>query len=234
MSDFILHIDTASSRGLVMISEKGVPVAFRINQNPHEHAAFVQPAIRELLDETDLTGRHFKCLAVANGPGSYTGLRVGLASAKGLCYTWQVPLCTLSSLKIMALATRDLVDRGNDLSVDQYFLAPMIDARRMEVFYALYQNQGLNEIIYPGSMVLDELFLENVLANHPVCFSGDGAVKWKSICNSPNARFFEVEENENAFAQLAWQASNALLYVNIVHAEPFYSKEFFSPGFVIK
>lgn len=234
MSNFILHIDTASARGLVMISEQGVPLAVRTNLNPQDHAAFVQPAIREIFNETGLKSNQFRCIAVANGPGSYTGLRVGLAAAKGLGYAWKLPLCTLSSLKIMALATRNLVENGLGPDAEQYYLAPLIDARRMEVFYALYQNQGLTEIIPPGAMVLDSSFLMDILSDQHVYFSGDGATKWKSMCNSPNARFIELPETENAFAGLAWEHSAKSLYSNIAYAEPFYAKEFYSPIFVNK
>lgn len=195
-----------------------------------EHASFVQPAIRRLLEDTGLVGSQFRCVAVANGPGSYTGLRVGLAAAKGLCYAWKIPLSTLSSLGILAMATRDLVQERNIGNMPQdYYLAPMIDARRMEVFFALYRQQGLKEIFPPCAQILESGFLAEWLRENTVFFAGDGALKWQSICQSPNAHFVDTHLTEGAFAHLAMEYSKASRYADLAYAEPFYAKDFYSP-----
>jgi tRNA threonylcarbamoyladenosine biosynthesis protein TsaB len=229
MGRYILHIDTSSSRGLVMISQSGKPITFRVNTNAFAHASFLQPAVKELLEELEIDKSEIICIAVANGPGSYTGLRVGLAAAKGLCYAWQLPLITLSSLFIMAKAMQDLTITNQNEFVENIAFVPMIDARRMEVFFALYSNIGLNTIIDPSPVVIDGNFLVNELQNSILYFSGDGASKWQNLCLSENARFINLPHLEHAFAYCAFQAALKQEWADIAYSEPFYKKDFYTP-----
>lgn len=230
MNDFILHIDTSSSNGIVMLSRMGRPEVFRENPVAKDHAAFVQPAVKEVLTEAGVTPDDILCVAVANGPGSYTGIRVGLASAKGLCYAWNKPLLTVSSLYIMAKALQLAeYESGNGLGPDLYF-APMIDARRMEVFFALYRYPLLETIIEPCARVVEESFLEEELKGNTIVFGGDGAQKWQSICVSSHAVFREVPSTKSAFSHLSFYLAEHKKWANLAYSEPFYAKEFYTPS----
>jgi len=226
MENYILHIDTASSNGLVMLGKSGFPVAIRRNEKATEHAAFVQPAIMDLMTETGITKMDIGCIAVANGPGSYTGLRVGLASAKGLCYAWNVPLLTISSLKLMAAALLQALLKDDEIIAGNALFAPMIDARRMEVFRAVYSHPLLDTVIEPGAEILTEKFLAYLLENHPVYFCGDGADKWHNICIHPNAFFKKQPSIEMVFAKMASELSKKNDWADLAYSEPFYTKAF--------
>jgi tRNA threonylcarbamoyladenosine biosynthesis protein TsaB len=226
MEKYILHIDTASATGLVMLSKSGIPVAIRTNAKATEHAAFVQPAITELMKETDIKRMDVGCIAVANGPGSYTGLRVGLASAKGLCYAWNIPLLTLSSLKLMAAALQETLRESNELIDGNVLLAPMIDARRMEVFRAVYSHPLLHTVIEPGAEVITEDFLASMLEKHFIYFSGDGAAKWQNNCKSIHAYFRDQPPIDKAFSKIAFIAATNYEWANLAYSEPFYAKAF--------
>jgi tRNA threonylcarbamoyladenosine biosynthesis protein TsaB len=209
-----------------MLSRQGVPVAVRTNEKATEHASFVQPAISDLMVETGTMKEDIGCIAVANGPGSYTGLRVGLAAAKGLCYAWNIPLITLSSLKLMAAALQETLLTNNDIHSGNILFAPMIDARRMEVFRAVYTHPLLDTVIEPGAEVVTEEFLILLLENNQIIFTGDGAAKWKNICRNTNAFFWEQRLIDNAFAKMAFNKSTNNEWANLVYSEPFYSKAF--------
>lgn len=226
MEKLILHIDTASARGLVMLSRGGLPVAVRTNDKATEHASFVQPAIGDMMEETGNTKKDIGCIAVANGPGSYTGLRVGLAAAKGLCYAWNIPLITLSSLKLMAAALQETLHSKNEPDSGNILFAPLIDARRMEVFRAVYRHPLLDTVIEPGAEVLTEEFLALLLEKNKIIFTGDGAAKWQNICRNTNAFFWEQRLIENAFAKMAFNTALNGEWANLVYSEPFYTKAF--------
>ncbi len=211
-----------------MLSRAGKPIALRLNEKTTEHAAFVQPAVREIMQQTGVTPHDIGCIAVANGPGSYTGLRVGLASAKGLCFAWNIPLITLSSLKLMAAALQDhLLHHEGPVAANALF-TPMIDARRMEVFRAVYNHPQLDTIIEPGAEIITNDFLNKLLENNPVYFLGDGVAKWQQICSSKNAIFPDLPPIQNAFATLACHASKNNEWANLAYCEPFYTKAFHS------
>lgn len=226
MESYILHIDTASANGLVMLGKSGMPIALRMNTRATEHASFVQPAIAGLMDELGITQKDITCIAVANGPGSYTGLRVGLAAAKGLCFAWNKPLITISSLKIMAAAIQQSFGLFEKHGTQKILIAPLIDARRMEVFRALYRHPDLATLVEPGAEIITPGFVGAYLENHTVVFSGDGAEKWKNICESPNAIFIDQPNVNNALAKLAYQMAEEKEWADLAYSEPYYSKAF--------
>jgi tRNA threonylcarbamoyladenosine biosynthesis protein TsaB len=229
MSDFILHIDTASSRGLVMLSENGQCVAKKENLNPHDHAAFLQPAVKSLLEDCNITPAQLTCIAVANGPGSYTGLRVALAGAKGLCYAWKKPLLTISSLHLLAKAMQ--LQMADFYTALPKVYVPMIDARRMEVFYALYEQHqaDIALLLAPAASVLDETFLTSLPSQAHLFFGGDGAPKWENICTLTNVSFIKVDTTDIAFALIAAEQVDAANWADLIYSEPFYAKAFYSP-----
>jgi tRNA threonylcarbamoyladenosine biosynthesis protein TsaB len=217
----LLHIDTAVEKGSVCISKNGKPLIVAENNNQKDLATWIQPAIQSLVKEAGLRLQEFHAVAVSNGPGSYTGLRVGLATAKGLCYALNIPLITLSTLEIMvaAITANQQTALGSDL------FCPMIDARRMEVFTGLY-DKNLNAILPPHAKVIDETAFKDELDLNTILFFGNGAAKCKPVINHPHSFFTTVEYNALHMIGLAGKKMEAKDFAGLAGAEPFYIKDF--------
>jgi tRNA threonylcarbamoyladenosine biosynthesis protein TsaB len=220
----ILNIDTSANKGMVSVSRNGETIGHIKNENQHEHASFLQPAIENVFSSLNLEIKNIDAVAVANGPGSYTGLRVGLASAKGICFALNKPLITLSSLHIMAYTMKKQLPNEVEKSA---LLCPMIDARRMEVFTALYDSD-LNERISPCAMILDEHSFEEIIQDQRIIFFGDGAGKIEKLIKHPNAGFLLTESSINSIGEIAEIAFNKKAFSNLAYVEPFYLKAFFN------
>ena len=223
----ILLIDTALSSAHVSLASEGQLVATQTSTNQKEHASFIQPAIAALLKETDTTWEAIKAVAVSNGPGSYTGLRVGLATAKGICFARNIPLICLSTLRILAGAW--LAENKHDKN-ESFFVAPMIDARRMEVYTAVY-DQDLQEVVPPSALILSEESYRDQLNVQPTYFIGDGSPKWANLCTQTTASF-PTNTQETAFfmAKMATESFNMQDFNDLAYAEPFYIKDFHTPA----
>lgn len=217
----IVCIDTAGEQGLVLLVRQGECVAVRRNPEQKTHAAFVQPAIADMLQQTGIGIKEVQAVAVSNGPGSYTGLRVGLAAAKGLCFALQIPLITLGTLDIMAKAMQLLAPQANAY-------CPMIDARRMEVFTALY-NAALKQVYAPTAVLLDEHFLAQERLSQHIVYAGSGAAKWTNLINEKKLVITDAAILD-AFVQLSWQAYKQQQWSDTAYAEPFYCKAFYHPA----
>lgn len=217
----IVHIDTASAVASVSIARDGKIIGCTENKLVNEHASFLQPAIKNMLKDAGISLTETDAIAVVNGPGSYTGLRVGLASAKGLCFALNKPLITIGTLPLMAHAAAAATEDKNIL------YAPMIDARRMEVFTAVYDPAG-KEILSPCSKILDnDSFVEQFLLNK-ILFFGNGSEKWKKICQHPNALFSTDYSTIQSFAQLSLEAYLSRQFAALAYSEPQYLKEFYT------
>lgn len=216
----ILLIDTALELGSVSLSVDGVPVAASYNEAAKEHAGWLQPAITALLKGHDLSVAALDAVAVSAGPGSYTGLRVAMATAKGLCFALSKPLIAINTLAIMAHAASRQLGSGN-------WFCPMIDARRMEVFTGVYDAQ-LEEKMPPQALILTENSFDPWLAQMPVCFFGNGAGKYKNLLKSPRASFEEVKTTVGDGAVLAAEMYSRQAFADLAYAEPFYLKPFYS------
>ena len=196
----------------------GRVVSEKINTVIQEHAGFIQPAIESLTKELNVSLHELEAIAVMNGPGSYTGLRVGLASAKGICYALNKPLITINTLHWIAYGNQS----------DQVpFIVPMIDARRMEVFTAQY-TMNMQCISKPEATVLDEKSFSELLESDQVLFVGNGAQKWSTICKHPHALFHDAKHNSQHFAELAYQFHLKNTYADLAYSEPEYTKDFYS------
>lgn len=217
----ILTIDTAVEGASVCLAREGDVVACQENPSQKDSAAWIQPALHELVKEYGITWQHLDAIAVSAGPGSYTGLRVGMSTAKGLCYALGIPLITIGTLKMMALAA---LDEDADL------LCPMIDARRMEVFTALY-NKQLEEVVAPHSLILTPGSFGELVAKHRVVFFGNGSPKFAPLAQHPNARFATLASSARHLAPLAHKQFTHKAFADLAYAEPYYGKEFFSPYF---
>jgi tRNA threonylcarbamoyladenosine biosynthesis protein TsaB len=227
-TDLILHIDTASDRGVVMLAAGDNIVALRVNHEPMNHASWVQPAIAAVLHEAGVKSTQLKAVAVANGPGSYTGLRVGLAAAKGFCFACNLPLITLCSLKIMAKAvclTQQPQPAGNE---HLPAIAALIDARRMEVFYAVFDREVSGVLEGPAAAEVSNEFLMNWYNNQGLICTGNGCAKWLNLLKQDAVTYVKLPPAELAFAKLANEAYNQLNFANLPYSEPFYIKSFYS------
>lgn len=217
----IVNIDTATETAHVSIAEDGKILHSLINDVQKDHAAFLQPALEQLIKNTGIGFSDIDAVAFTAGPGSYTGLRVGMASAKGLCYALNKPLIAISTLKVMAKAA---VEQGDDSSV---LFCPMIDARRMEVFTAIYNN-ALTEVLPPCALVLDENSYFNYLQKNKIVFFGNGMQKWRATIQNNHALFTQVINLPVALAALSYEYFQKTEFADLAYAEPFYIKEFIS------
>ncbi len=216
----LLHIDTATEFAFTGFSKEGQILAQVENLEQQQHASFLQPAIQRLSKEISLPLQQIDGVVISNGPGSYTGLRVGLASAKGICFALQKPLIALNTLHIMAHAARTTFPEAN-------LFFPMIDARRMEVFTAIYNNQ-LEVLLTPQAMILENNSFSDMLNNGLSVFSGSGQEKFSKICSHPNARFSQERHSIMDMMVLAEQAFVNQQFADLAYAEPFYSKGFYT------
>ena len=252
----ILLIDTSQEIGTVAIESDGKVLFSEENKIAKEHAAWLHSAIGRILNEAKMALRELEAIAVVAGPGSYTGLRVAMAAAKGFCYALKIPLITQNTLRVMAGSMKETAINNGAL------ICPMIDARRDEVFTALFTLNAerltpntlftpnaervtpnaqpptanrqqptaddLTEILPPQALILDKNSFEKELTDNPIVFFGSGAVKWKEICISPVAIFEPQPAIIHSFAQLARQDFIIKNWADPVYSEPVYLKEFFS------
>jgi tRNA threonylcarbamoyladenosine biosynthesis protein TsaB len=217
----ILNIDTATETAGVCLARDGVSVRLLENREQKDHAAWIHVAIEEALKQTATDARAIDAIAVTIGPGSYTGLRVGLATAKGLCYALQKPLLAVGTLEMMS-------DAAVKQSKESWWLfCPMLDARRMEVFTAIYDS-NFKELQSPTAMVLDERSFSSSLDQQPVLFFGSGSKKWESICTHPNAKFGEVKYSAENLASLSEARFGKMDFTDLAYSEPLYVKEFYT------
>lgn len=215
----ILSIETATTVCSVAITNGKEVVVERKLFIDKSHANQLTLLIQEIIEETKLSMADLECIAVSEGPGSYTGLRIGISTAKGLCYALGIPLIGISTLKAMA---REVMTNH---SSDTYF-CPMIDARRIEVYTALYDST-LTEIMSPHPLVLDESSFQETLESHQLLFFGNGSDKFKSIMTSANAMFIEsISPSAWAVGFLAEDRFNNQDFEDLAYFEPSYLKEF--------
>jgi tRNA threonylcarbamoyladenosine biosynthesis protein TsaB len=227
----ILCIDTSQSDAGIYLGEEGKLVDFSLNGNMQDHASWIHVAIAELLKRQKRTVTELSAIAVIEGPGSYTGLRVGMATAKGLCYALQIPLITESSLKAMAASL--LIDKefisatiSANTTANDFLLAPMIDARRMEVFTAVYDTD-LNVDLIPQSLILDLNSFSQQLNKSKIFFFGSGSSKWKNICNHSSANFVSTIMSGLAIVSLCYDKFLNKEFAILTYSEPVYLKEFY-------
>lgn len=215
----ILNIDTALETASISLAKDGKAVNTVVNKEQKDHAAWLQNAIAGLLKASEFELKDLSAIAVTIGPGSYTGLRVGLSSAKGLCYALNIPLITISTLELMAHAAKNE-------KVD--LLCPMIDARRKEVFTAVYTN-SLKEIVKPHARILENDFLSEWLASNDILIFGSGSKKFLSLLNHDNAIFSEVHYDASNMASISAERFLSQRFADLAYSEPAYLKDFFSP-----
>lgn len=218
MSIRILSIETSTECCSVSLSEDGAVLARRSSNAPKVHASMLMPFVKEVLDEAGIAARSLDAVAVSGGPGSYTGLRVGVSSAKGLCFGLNVPLIAVDTLKILAV-------QGMESGCAPYRIVPFIDARRMEVYTATFDSKG-EKLTETEAVILDENSFADILSEGPVLFIGTGVEKFKAICKSPNAMFITCYPRAGSMAAPTLEAYKKKEFKDSAYFEPFYLKEF--------
>jgi tRNA threonylcarbamoyladenosine biosynthesis protein TsaB len=221
----ILNIDTASENAHISLAHDGKVLDVLGSQSQKEHASFLQTGIQQLTTSANVHLKDIDAVAVTAGPGSYTGLRVGMASAKGLCYALKKPLVTINTLEVLTASALQLfpTDREN------FFYCPMMDARRMEVFTAIYKYD-LTIRLQPCAMILDELSFERELQENKIVFFGSGSAKWKLICADSYRNANAVFQTVSILPESMSNLSNSLFlekkFTDLAYSEPLYLKEF--------
>ncbi len=223
----ILNIETSTEVCSVSLAKDGQTLFQKESSDGMNHSRLLTVFIEELSQENNFDLKQLDAVAVSKGPGSYTGLRIGVSVTKGLCYGLNIPLIGVGSLDSMA----DHVA----LEMAQYFqpqesgnvlVCPMIDARRMEVYTALYNAEG--ETILPVSAeIIDEQSFDNYLDEAKILFFGNGAEKCRSKITHANAVFAGPEQTSARFMQrLSEIKYNKRQFENVAYFEPFYLKDF--------
>jgi tRNA threonylcarbamoyladenosine biosynthesis protein TsaB len=218
----LLNIDTASENAHVSLAKNGEVLHALHSESQKEHASFLQAAIQQLLQATSIHLKEIDAVAVTAGPGSYTGLRVGFASAKGLCYALKKPFITIGTLEVLTASALAL---NEQMAVENILFCPMIDARRLEVFTAIYQ-QNLTVYMQPCALILNELSFEKELSKNKILFFGSGSEKWKLLCKHPNALFQSVSITPESFSKSTNLRFSEKKFTELAYSEPFYLKEF--------
>ena len=218
----LLHIETSTSVCSVAASENGTLLMQKINTEGMNHAKLLSVFIAEIIDYLTSLDKKIDAVSLSRGPGSYTGIRIGTATAKGLCFGYDVPLIAVDTLQVMATSAREKIEKlqNNDL------LCPMIDARRMEVYDEIF-SANLSSVEAVKADIIDENSFAEQLENQKMFFFGDGSDKCKEVITHPNAVFVpHVCPEAKYMIALAESKFTAKEFEDIAYFDPLYLKEF--------
>lgn len=221
----ILNIETSTNCCSAAISIDGVCMASRANLEGANHASELPVFIEQLLSEARQHNWELNAVSLSQGPGSYTGLRIGASISKGICYGLSIPLIPIDTLQLLsACAIQSTIHQW----AANAMLCPMIDARRMEVYTALYHPQDLQRQGEVQAKIIDEHSFGDVLSQHPMYFFGNGAAKCQQVLTSSNVHFIDgIVPDAQYMGQLAEQQTAQMLDIKqVAYYEPFYLKEF--------
>ena len=215
----LLCIETSGKNCSVALFEGLQLVSIReMHTEQFSHSENLHVFIEQVLKESNLQPKAIKAIAISAGPGSYTGLRIGVATAKGLCYGWDIPLIALPTLRILA-------EQVSYEFTDIEYIIPMIDARRMEVFTSVYSHD-FSPILGERAEILTESTFDTYLNKGKTIFLGDGITKFQAICKHKNAYFWENKfPSAKQMGRLALEKYQAQAFEDIAYFEPFYLKE---------
>ncbi len=215
----IIHIETATEVCSCTLSVADEIIVSKINNDKLAHSTSLGVFVEEIMQVVRENDIEVNAISVSSGPGSYTGLRIGVSQAKGLSYGLDVPLISIPTSLIMAYLVKDKVS-------SETLLCPMIDARRMEVYAALY-NTSLDTVKEIDSQILDENSYSEILSRQKVCFFGNGAKKFMNIIENKNAIFIDdVNPQSSSMVMIAIDKFKKKDFVDTAYFEPFYLKEF--------
>jgi len=219
----ILNIETSTEVCSVALTSEGQVLDHRENYEGQTHATLLSQYVKEMLDYARSREMKLDAIAVSIGPGSYTGLRIGLSEAKGLAFGLQVPLIGVNTLQLMAVSTMF----NHFIDDDRLLYVPMIDARRMEVYTAAY-TPALDTVLEPQAMILDEHSFEYLLEQgYSLVLMGNGSDKARQVLTRDGVCFIEgikpVAVDMLALAEKAWREQR---FIDVAYSTPLYLKEF--------
>ena len=217
----ILHIETATQICSVALSENNRVIATRSSDEKNAHSRVLTVFIKEILKQNNFKPEDLDALAVSMGPGSYTGLRIGVSTAKGLCFAIDKPLIAIGTLQAMAIGMAEKAGSSDAL------YCPMIDARRMEVYSAIF-DRGNKQVREIRAEIIDEDSFSGQLQTNQMIFAGDGAEKCKAILSpDPNAHFLDhFIPSAEFMIKIAYEKFKAGKFEDVAYFEPFYLKDF--------
>ena len=216
----ILNLETATTNCSVSIARNGEIISLREDNSPnYSHSEQLHIFIEEALKGASLTFKDISAVAVSKGPGSYTGLRIGVSAAKGLCFSLDLPLISVSTLESLAM-------QGHEKNYD--FIIPVLDARRMEVYSAIFDAQGNRLRETKAEIINKDSFLEYAQKGS-VLLIGDGAEKCRELLEHPNFSFLTALPTAKEMGELSYKKFKANDFENVAYFEPYYLKDFMLP-----
>ncbi len=216
----ILNLETATTNCSVSIARNGEIISLREDNSPnYSHSEQLHIFIEEALKGASLTFKDISAVAVSKGPGSYTGLRIGVSAAKGLCFSLDLPLISVSTLESLAM-------QGHAKNYD--FIIPVLDARRMEVYSAIFDAQGNRLRETKAEIINKDSFLEYAQKGS-VLLIGDGAEKCRELLDHPNFSFLTALPTAKEMGELSYKKFKANDFENVAYFEPYYLKDFMLP-----
>lgn len=217
----ILSIETSTTVCSVALYEAGHLLVLEELNKEATHAEVITIMIASAIKKAGFKNSDLKAVAISMGPGSYTGLRIGTSTAKGLCFALDIPLIAVPTLQAMALE----VNKDNN---SKNLLCPMIDARRMEVFTAIFDSE-LQQVKETSAEILTVESFSELLNNNTILFFGNGSPKFSSILKNNNAIFLEnINPSAKNVGELAYKKFRENLFEDLVYFEPYYLKDFMS------
>ncbi|MBC3756909.1 tRNA (adenosine(37)-N6)-threonylcarbamoyltransferase complex dimerization subunit type 1 TsaB [Hyunsoonleella sp. SJ7] len=213
----LLNLETATTNCSVAVSQDGKTIALKQDRrNGYSHAEKLHVFIDEALKIAKVDKTELDAIAISKGPGSYTGLRIGVSTAKGLSFALDKPLISVPTLEVLA----------RQIEADFGVIVPMLDARRMEVYSAIFDS-NYNPLRETQAQILDENAFSEYLERGEVCFIGNGVEKTKTLINHPNVVFIEDKlPSANEMGMLAEQKYNQTDFEDVAYFEPYYLKDF--------
>lgn len=223
----ILNIETSTEVCSVSLAKNGELLLMKESTDGMNHSRLLTVFIEQIFSENNLDIKNLNAVAVSKGPGSYTGLRIGVSVAKGLCYGLGIPLISVGSLKTLGIYTAANYSKFSNIQpVAEPLFCPMIDARRMEVYTSLYDLAG-NEIRPVSAEIITPGFLSELLDKHSVLFFGNGAAKCANLLQHKNAVFAGPTATSAGFmTHISNQKYLAQQFEDVAYFEPFYLKNF--------
>jgi tRNA threonylcarbamoyladenosine biosynthesis protein TsaB len=223
---YILSVDTSTKACSVAIHHHGQLLGHQETYTENSHAENLVSMIQEVCKQSGVALKQIDAFALAKGPGSYTGLRIGSSTIKGLCFVFDKPMIATSTLRLMAEPVLPTL-KENELA------CPMLDARRMEVYTAAYDHSG-RTILEETPLVLDENSFSELLIKYPIVFVGNGAAKCEGVFQNGTFRFApEIHPLATNMGKLAYESFRAHAFVDLAYFEPEYLKEFYTTAKIV-
>lgn len=218
---YILNIDTATDICSVALTRGSEVVALRENADGKSHAKTLLPFIRDILSEQQIAPDALDAVSLSTGPGSYTGLRIGTSTAKGICYAMGIPLIGIPTLQLIAAPFAERYD-----SLTNYVICPLLDARRMEVFTSVY-TPDLQQVNPVSAVIVDENSFTEILSKKQVLFCGNGVEKCRDLLKkSPHSHFDTTPISAKNMAKIALKKFESKQFEDVAYFEPYYFKEY--------